>query len=476
MTPQRLVEGLAVLLLLSSPFTVNSSLQAGAASVLGLLAFMLLRPGIVPVVPLALTYQWLQVSIAVFYANYLRLPLAQVLPVGDSGRATWLGLGALALCTAIVGPLLLRWALVDIGALRTSLRLMHLPTLLLTYGVMFLVTVPLVARFGVASQFSQVIQALEAVRWALFLTLVATGLIQRDARLWMLLALAAELAVGLSGYFAGFAVPLLFALLGFLLVFPLLTRPQRATAFALAAGLVAMALVWNAIKSDYRSEVSDQNRGQVVNVGLGERYTLLGHMASQSLASSLDGAIDRFVRRLAYVEYFGLVLERVPNAFPYAEGEQVKTALRHIFMPRALFPSKAFLPSDSELTAYYTGNSYLRYMPGTSISLGYLAEGYIDFGLPGVALMAVCLALLMLLVAVTFKRCAGDPALFAALSCSTLMATRLFETSLPKLLGGTLSVFVVELALLLGARRQLLKLLRGEEVGIPTKARRGPVP
>jgi hypothetical protein len=59
--------------------------------------------------------------------------------------------------------------------------------------------------------------------------------------------------------------------------------------------------------------------------------------------------------------------------------------------PRILFPDKPEVLSDTVVTAYYTGvESVLSNTEDTSISIGYLGELYIDFGIVG-ALIAVVL-------------------------------------------------------------------------------------
>jgi hypothetical protein len=57
-------------------------------------------------------------------------------------------------------------------------------------------------------------------------------------------------------------------------------------------------------------------------------------------------------------------------------------ALAHVFMPRVLFPDKPGLPSDSDMVRHYAGVWVAGAEQGTSIAFGYVAESYVDFGLP----------------------------------------------------------------------------------------------
>ncbi len=462
MTPRLLVLIVAGLLLISAPFTANALEQTSAAMVLALIGGLLLRPEVVPVVPLALGYQWLQTSVATIYANSLGISLHDLIVVGAVENATFLGHAALAIAAAICAFVLPRWAPVDPAGLRESLARAYVPNLFKAYGVALMVSVPADVVIGVVSQLAQMVQGLEALRFALLVTAISAALVQRKYATWVMAVIGLEVVIGLSGFFASFALPLLYALLAFVSVFTFLRANQRAAALGLSLVLVVLGVMWNAVKNDYRREVSGYSGEQVVTVGLGERYSTLGRMASRTMDSDVTDTLERFATRLGYVEYFGIVLDRVPRELPHRDGDLLKAALMHIFVPRVIFPDKPPLPSDSELTAFYTANVYLLYMPGTSISLGYVTEGYIDFGVLGVALMAVMLAALMTGVIAAYRKAAPEPALALSLSCSALMSARLFETALPKLLGGIISVFIVQLLVLLVLRRWVVPVFRGE--------------
>ena len=85
--------------------------------------------------------------------------------------------------------------------------------------------------------------------------------------------------------------------------------------------------------------------------------------------------------RLSYVDFFAVVLDTVPSQLPHENGALWLDAITRPFMPRLFFPAKAII-DDSERTNYYTGLAVAGSEEGTSISLGYVAESYIDFGAP----------------------------------------------------------------------------------------------
>jgi hypothetical protein len=458
--PQQLLGGLGVLLALAAPFGLDRELIAAAGAVLALLGALLLRPGMPPVAALVIGYQWLQVSAAVLYANARGQSLEQLYPLGDVVAATWLGLMGLTVATLVAG-LFLRRTCSGVGLLHQSLLHMSIPRVLQAYIMLALVAIPMERALGVAGQLSQLVQAVGSLRWAALFLLLATALVQRRGSMLAAAIVLLEVVIGFSGFFAGFALPLQVAMLAFVSVYAFLRPHQRAAAGMLALTMLAMGVVWQGVKNEYRREVSGGTGEQVITVGLGERYALLGRMAGETVGDDLDRTFEKFALRLAYVENFGLVLRRVPAELPHTDGELLSAALAHILMPRVLFPDKPPLPSDSELTSLYTANIYIMFMTGTSISLGYMTELYIDFGYWGVALAGLLLAGILVGVHAGFQRAAADPALALALTCATLMSARLFETALPKLLGGVLSVFVVQLVLIVLLRHWLLPFLQG---------------
>jgi hypothetical protein len=162
----------------------------------------------------------------------------------------------------------------------------------------------------------------------------------------------------------------------------------------LLPGILVAALTWTAVKSDFRNYVNQGTGQQVVLVSYTDGIGELGRLVAELGAADYRDALDDLVIRLSYFMYFGVALDQVPSALPHAGGEIWGEALVRPFMPRLLFPEKRSI-NDSDLTSYYTGLRLAGVDEGTSISLGYMAEAYIDFGPVGmlVAIFALGLAL-----------------------------------------------------------------------------------
>ena len=145
---------------------------------------------------------------------------------------------------------------------------------------------------------------------------------------------------------------------------------------------------------------------------------------------------------------FAYVLKRVPDSIPHENGKLWGKAIRHVLMPRIFFPEKARLRSDSELTMIYTGLVLASDAQGTSISMGYMAESYVDFGS---VFMYVPILILGALWGGIYRYFVsrGYPRLFGyAVSVAVVINANQFGVHATKLMGSMLMSFIV-MALLL---------------------------
>lgn len=203
---------------------------------------------------------------------------------------------------------------------------------------------------------------------------------RRHWKLWWLV-FGAEFLLSVGGFFSGFQSVIFYAMFGLVAALVPLTLRRLGPLLLLASLLVVSALVWTAVKTEYRGFVSGGTQAQIVVVERSERLTRLGDMVTNLESGALIGTLDTLAERVAYVDFFARVIQVVPEAIPHEQGALWGDALSRVFMPRLLFPDKPAV-HDSLRTNYYTGLGVATHAQGTSISLGYLAESYIDFGVP----------------------------------------------------------------------------------------------
>ena len=130
------------------------------------------------------------------------------------------------------------------------------------------------------------------------------------------------------------------------------------------------------------------------------------------------------------------------KSVPHEGGAILWDSVSRPFMPRLFFPNKPVI-DDTVRTNFYTagaaGNS-----PGTSISLGWAAEMYIDFGTYGMLIASLVIGLLYgrIYRGLTFGKTTGG--LFGmGAACSVLALAGPLENSFTKVFGGVVVQLLV---------------------------------
>jgi hypothetical protein len=353
----------------------------GAAVAVLLLVWALLASGEgPPVLALALTYQWMQVTIGIFYTTITGQELDAMVET-DWQTMVLIGLGCIV-CLAVsifYGIVLARRRLVpdeDAPVRAFSGKLVwsaYAGSLLLTGIVQ-----------EIAWAYPAFTQAILAINFShLALLFVLTRRFTRPTFQWEKIAalMALEVALGFTGYFAGFREPLIMAAIAMFEAFD--RRDVRHWGFAAVLGLVlaASSLVWVSVRGQLRQEMDEE----VVTASRMERFDRARTVSSGLLtqgAADYVASMQVLIDRLWAVHYPAMAVERVPFLIPHTDGQIIHDALVHLVTPRFLYPEKADLASDSDMVRKYSGVNVAGAESGTSIAFGYAAESYVDFGLP----------------------------------------------------------------------------------------------
>jgi len=354
---------------------------AGAAVGVLLLVWELLATGEgPPVLALALTYQWMQVTIGIFYTTITGQELDAFVDT-DWQTMVLIGLGCIV-CLAVAifyGIVFARRRLVpdeDAPVRAFSGKLVwaaYAASLLLTGVVQEL-----------AWNYPAFTQAILAITFShLALLFVLTRRFTRPTFQWQKLValMALEVALGFTGYFAGFREPLIMAAIAMFEAFDRRDVRHWGFAAALAVVLAVSSLLWVSVRGQLRQEMDEE----VVTASRMERFDRARTVSSGLLnsgAADYVASLQVLVDRLWAIHYPAMAIERVPFVLPHTDGQIISDALVHLVTPRFLYPDKADLPSDSDMVRKYSGVNVAGAETGTSIAFGYAAESYVDFGLP----------------------------------------------------------------------------------------------
>lgn len=417
---------------------------------LGLIWFLLSVNGEPPVLPLAMSFQWVQVTSGVYYLAFTGREL-EAHYASDYRPMVLIGLGCVTATTVGLAMGLkagrARWSSMgEDNAFTVSWRTLTIAYLASTFANAILHEV----AWSIPG-LTQGLIAIAFVRLGVLFLMFRRLVRQRLHWEWFLGLLLVELMLGFTGYFAGFREPLMLAVLALLEVF----RPRSVAHWlrlALVAGLIGVTgVTWIGIRTVYRAEI---DTGELTESRV-ERLGRVGELSSEwfgSEASVVTRDVDRLVDRLWAIYYPALAVSRVPAVLPHENGAIIQAALRHIVTPRILFPDKGVVASDSEMVRKYSGVFVASTEQGTSIAFGYAAESYVDFGLPWMFVPSILFGIVMGLAYRAVFRVIHHRELAVGLACVVFwLALYLFERSWLKTLGlsGTLLIYVGGLAFVL---------------------------
>ena len=395
-----------------------------------------------PVLELALTFQWAQVTAAVMYLGLTGRRIPEMDEV-DSRLMVIIGLGcviSLALGLRIGAKLIKR----DRRPARPSTRALHTPILVWAYLIATAGSGALTRFAWDIPQLTQPLLVLSLLRYSIFYLLARRFLFPRFR--WHLAAalLAFEVLIGFSGYFAGFREG---EVLVFMAILEIL-HPRRVRHWlALALVLIlagCTAILWLAIRTDIRAAVDTD---ETMAESQAARLRFAETISSKQITVFSDGfwpACDHLVSRMWTIPLPARVLNRVPSVLPHEQGAILKAALTHVVTPRIFFPDKQSLPSDSEEVRKYAGVWVAGPEQNTSIAFGYAAESYVDFGIPWMFVPVLGFGVVMGVAYKFFLHAIQDHELATGFVVATFwLSLYLFERSWVKTLGlaGTLMIY-----------------------------------
>jgi hypothetical protein len=254
-----------------------------------------------------------------------------------------------------------------------------------------------------------------------------------------------ELLIGFSGLLGDFRSVFIILFISALAVRIRWTGLTTVLVTAGAVALIVLGMFWTSVKSEYREFSTASDDSQNVKLSLDTRMGYLGGRVAS--ASEIDWGLASYMllNRLAYVDITGSVIGVKLVSPEQGEFRQWSDALAHVFQPRFLFPNKPGLSDTEVFVRLARGDASEQVRLGTSISVGYLAEAYVDFGFPGMLLSVFVIGLLV----------AGVCRYFTTVPLPWLMREGIImafiyaigangvEISLPKLLGAMFMVFIV---------------------------------
>ena len=435
---------IAVALMFFAPFSQDPMALAVGAVVPWLILQIIARPGM----PVSLVYlfiwQWLQVFTRVLQSGVDNESIANGLYGPNVARAYWYMLAGLVVMALAVRLVLgnlkpptakdrtahFEWRPIDLFS-------MYIGMLVLSVGCRF-------AAFMVPA-LDQPLDAVSRLKvvllFMLFTTVMMTG--RSTNLLWG--AIAMEIVLGFTGLLSDFRGVFIYLAMAALAARVPLKATTVAAGLGCAGFLIFLALFWTSVKSEYREFATASSDSQNIRVALDARFGYLGNRLLTPDAIDWTQASYSLLARLAYTDIFGSVIGVQETSPEQVFVRQWQDAIAHVTQPRFLFPSKAALSDTEVYVRLARGDSSEQVRLGTSISVGYMAENFVDFGFPGM-LGGLFVIGLMYGVAIRYFMALKVPWVLregVVLGFAFSVAHNGMEMSLPKILGATVMFVLV---------------------------------
>jgi hypothetical protein len=371
---------LYIILLLASALSTNAMPSVVATSVAFLLYVLLWNESVPSVLFFALMFQWVAVSIKVFYGNWIEEPF-HLLPATYYDPEYVLPAfyySSIGLCVVAVA---LRFfnKRVNKGILDKHLALYDTKKLIIAYLIGSILLYGLQSLRLAIPGLAEAIANFVEVKWGLFVVLVYKAYTEKKYTGWVNLLLIGEVVLGFASFFSSFKVVLIFAIIAFFWYGKTIKLSHLPVYILIVVGVGYLGIVWTAVKGDYREFLSGGIKSQKVTVGKGDALGYLLTLVNNIEEVEFEKASYSLVDRIGYLDFFSLVIKRVPELVPHQEGMVWGSAISHILKPRIFFPNKASV-DDSEHTRIYAGALVANQKMGASHSLGYMVDSYIDYG------------------------------------------------------------------------------------------------
>ncbi len=374
-----LFASLTIIYALFSPYFFQ---LLASISVLILLFIYFWRPGHPPIILAAFLYIWTNISIGTFYViffghSYRELLWYPYYSYENINRTFWLsiiGLVFLATGTRLATGKALKHKVSakEIYRLNGTRLILLFPfisalTEFLFHKIRFVIP-------GIAQFFS----ILRYFKWSFFfLATVYVFFTKKDLFLYWLIFFT-SLLLAFTSYFSQFKNYFYMLPIGYITVSKLNWR-QLLIIVVVGVMTFFLGVYWSYIKGDYRYFLSGGTNKQIVVVSKKAAIKKFFSYAKYFDAQRFKYGEQALFKRLFYLEFFSATVRYIPTYKPYMHGKNTIRAIKHILMPRILFPHKPAI-NDSQHTRELTGIYVAGTSQGTSISPGFFAEFYADYG------------------------------------------------------------------------------------------------
>ncbi len=373
-------KGFLIILLISQFFFASGIFLFAGMLVFFIIFYNIQQPFKPSVFTIILIYHFIQISAGVWQCNYLDKPI-------DYRSASTI----YAIVVSYIGLLFLFLPIIyyqnkipklSFNDLKKYSDKLSIDKIFKVYVISFFGMNTLIGVAFLIPSIAQIIISLGNVKWFLFLLFGFQSIIQNRKRKEFYIFCALEFALGFFSYFSEFKTIIFYGLFLALFFLRYLKFKNIAIASIAIIAMVFGGIFWTSIKGNYRNFINKGSSTQSVQVEKRDALNKLLELSETQNANTFKGATASFLDRLQYTYHLAKAMDRVPSLIPYQDGQNWLSTLTFILTPRIIDANKGTYDASIKATKY-TGIYYNGIKKGTSVSLGYFADGYIDFGYVG---------------------------------------------------------------------------------------------
>ena len=430
-----------------SLFTVNPIATFFAILFVPFAAKLLWRKNEPPILFFGLIMQWTQVCLKIFYADYLYKDFSNLFTYYQNvDKAYYYSLTSLYIICIGIFVIVHRLPQLERSDFKKQLEHYELKKIVTLYLAAIFFTPFLVIFSHALPGLQQFFIKVQDIKWAIFFFFFTYYFVFDKNKKLFYAILTGEIISSLTGYFSSFKDFFIISILLYVFVKRTYTYVNYALFGLLILLLFNLAIVWQYVKPEYRNYLSGGARAQVVTVSKTDALEKLYDLTRNTENLKYEDGITNLLDRLTYIDIFSASISYVPLNRPHEHGRLWLDAVKRILMPRILFPEKTSI-NDSEKTIIYTGMGFAGAGSGTSISLGYVTESYVDFGFPG---MLIPLLMWGMVIGFSYKFIllkSYNKIWGFAFLVPFIFEINLFEIALDKLVGSFFAFFLIYLFL-----------------------------
>lgn len=386
------IVGLASVFLFLTFLLDNGLYMAACIATLYALLLILWRSNRPGILVFAFLMQWTQVGAYVVWMDVLGVDINRFSP--HAGIAVLMACLGLVVIAGVLSLMIDKLPIPTREQFYRQAQLINEKKILVLYLISTLFLGGLGFLVSAGGGFEQILMTLASLKWIFFLVYGYVSWVNKKNRLILVVIILFEFSTALYSYFSSFKEVILITIVLAMTFIEKISFKQVVYGLFITVFVGSLLVTWTAIKNDYRSFLDRGNRQQVVEVSRSEAFNKIGEKIGSLSWKDYQVSMTAFLYRVQYTYHLAKTMDRVPDVMPHEFGNVWWDNITFVLEPRLFFPDKPRYEATQKTTKY-TGIRYAGYKEGSSFSLGYFADSYIDFGYFGMLLPLAIIAVFL---------------------------------------------------------------------------------